>query len=135
VLRESNARQAERRALSPIERSIIMLAISEMTVGREEAEAQLRVATYGGRAHPGTHVCFMIDVPKTVALIPEGYGSPVTLGVDLEGTTLMSNIDLFIREGRLDSVDLTEVDEDDERAGTEWPELSRIHPFPWGPGT
>ena len=135
VIDEFNATLPERRALSPLERAIIMLAISEMTVGREEAEAQLRVATYGGRAHPGSHVCFMIDVPETVARIPEGYGSPVTLDVDLAGTKLMSIIDLFIRDGRLASVDLTEVDQDEEQEGTEWPELARIHPFRGGPET
>jgi hypothetical protein len=125
----------ERRPLSDVERAIIQLAVSELTVGRAEAEAQLAVATYGGMAHAGTHVCFKIDVPDSAPRIPEGIGSGISLEVDVEGTTLMSNIDVFIRDGRLESVDLTEIDEDADRAGTAWPELSRIHPFRHGPTT
>jgi hypothetical protein len=126
----------ERRGLLDIERAIIRMAVEQLTVGRAEAEAQLALATYGGLTHAGTHVCFMIDVPDSAPRIPDGHGGPITLDVDLEGTIVMSNIEVFIHDGRLHSVDLTEIDEaDDDRSGTQWPALSRIHPFQWGSTT
>jgi hypothetical protein len=135
VQEEFDSTPPERRLLLDIERAIIKMAVDELTVGRAEAEAQLAVATYGGMAHAGTHVCFMIDVPDSAPRIPAGHGSPINLDVDLEGTTLMSSIEVFIQDGRLHSVDLTEIDEDDDRSGTQWPALSRIHPFRWDSAT
>lgn len=134
---EFDSTPPERRPFSDIERAVIQLAIGQLSVGRAEAEAQLAVATYGGLAHAGTHVCFMIDVPESAPRIPEGYGSPIDLDVDLEGTIVMSSIQVFIQDGRLASVDLTEIDddEDDDRSGTQWPALSRIHPFRWDAAT
>jgi len=128
---EFDSMPPERRPLREIERAIIRMAVDELTVGRAEAEAQLTVATYGGLAHSGTHVCFMIDVPDSAPRIPAGYGSPIDLDVDLEGSTVMSSIQVFIQDGRLHSVDLTEIDEDDDLSGTRWPALSRIHPYRW----
>ena len=133
---EFDSTPPERRPLLDIERAIIKMAVDELAVGRAEAEAQLAVATYGGMAHAGTHVCFMIDVPDSAPRIPAGHGSPINLDVDLEGTIVMSSIEVFIQHGRLHSVDLTEIDEDDDdRSGTQWPALSRIHPFRWGSAT
>lgn len=132
---EFDSTPPERRPLSDTERAVIQMAVNELTVGRAEADAQLVVATYGGKAHAGTDVCFMIDVPESAPRIPEGYGSPINLDVDLEGTTLMSSIEVFIQDGRLHSVDLTEIDEDNDRSGTQWPALSRIHPFRWDSAT
>jgi hypothetical protein len=48
---------------------------------------------------------------------------------------VMSSIHVFIQDGRLHSVDLTEIDEDENRSGTQWPALSRIHPFRRDPAT
>lgn len=133
---EFDSTPPERRPLLDIERSIIRMAVEELTVGRAEAEAQLALATYAGLAHAGTHVCFLIDVPDSAPRIPEGYGSPIDLDVDLEGTIVMSSIQVFIQDGRLHSVDLTEIDEgDDDRSGTQWPAISRIHPYRWNPET
>lgn len=132
---EFDSTPPERRPLREIERAIIRMAVGELTVGRAEAGAQLTVATYGGLAHAGTHVCFMIDVPDSAPRIPEGRGSPIDLDVDLEGSTVMSSIQVFIQDGRLHSVDLTEIDEDDDLSGTRWPALSRIHPSRWGSAT
>ena len=131
---EFAATPPERRPLTEVERSIIAIAISELAVGRAEAVAQLEVATYGGLVHAGTHVCFNIDVPDSAPRLPDGVPRLVTLDVDLEGTTLMSNIELYIDEGRLWSVDLTEINEHDELSGIAWPDLSRIHPFRPDPG-
>ena len=129
---EFDSTPPERRPLLDIERAIIRMAVEQLTVGRAEAEAQLAVATYAGLAHAGTHVCFMIDVPGGAPRIPDGYGSPIDLDVDPEGTMVMSSIQVFIQDGRLHSVDLTEIDDHvDDRSGTRWPALSRIHPFRW----
>jgi hypothetical protein len=114
----------DRRPLSHIEREVIELAISTMKSGQGEARAQLAVATYGGLAHPGTHVCFMIDLPDDVELIPQ-MRDIIELAVDTAPTDPL-DIQLFVEAGRLSSVDLTTYA--DDGASSQWPPLDRIHP-------
>jgi hypothetical protein len=114
----------EKRPLSEIERAVIDMAVSTMKTGQAEARAQLDVATYGGLAHPASHVCFMIDVPEGVERTPQSRDI-----VDLEVDSTPKDpleITLFIVGGVLSSVDLTTYG--DDSSGSRWPPLSRIHP-------
>lgn len=114
----------EKRPLSEIERAVIEMAISTMKTGQAEARAQLAVATYGGLAHPGTHVCFMIDVPEGAERLPQKRD---ILDLDVDSTPNDPlEITLFVEGGVLSSVDLTTYG--DDSSGSEWPPLSSIHP-------
>jgi len=113
----------EKRPLKEIERAVLEMAISTMDAGQAEARAQLAVATYGGLAHLGTHVCFMIDLPDDVELT--AHREVLELAVDSTPDTHQS-IEVFIADGRLSSVDLTTYNQGDE--DSTWPTVDRIHP-------
>lgn len=114
------------RELTDHERAILHMAIDSMPVGREQANAQLAVAKHGGPAHPGTHPCFFITLPDAVDRIPLGSEYPLTLYVTPDERTV-GTIELFIVDGRLDSLDWSEVSlTDDEPGVTEFPSLARI---------
>lgn len=118
------------RDLSDLERAIIGMAIETMTVGNEQARAQLEVAKHGRPAHPGTHPCFFIDLPAGVAAIPPGSPDPLTLYVSPDEFTV-GEIELFIKDGLLDSLDWTENPlTDDGPEVTEFPALNRISGVP-----
>ena len=119
----------EKRELLPIERDIIALAITTLgsTEAREQATAQLEVATYGGLAHPGTDVCFMIDLPEGIHPIADTDGRlDLTVDPALDGYL---SIGVFIKRGLLDSVDL---DSYEAGADAKWPPLESITPAPFG---
>jgi len=114
----------EKRALNEIERRVLEIAISALDQGQDEARAQLAVAAYGGAAHAGSHVCFMIDLPGDVELIPSSVSS-VLLDVD-SALGQHVTIELFVKKGRLDSVDVNSYD--DDSLATFWPAVEHIHP-------
>ncbi|MDJ0336563.1 hypothetical protein QMG83_15145 [Salinibacterium sp. G-O1] len=114
------------RELTDHERAILQMAIDTMPVGREQAHAQLTVAKHGRPAHAGTHPCFFITVPNAVDLIPPGSEHPLTLYVAPDEHTV-GTIELFIEDGRLDSLDWSEVSlTDNAPEVTEFPSLARI---------
>jgi len=114
------------RELTDPERAILHMAIDSMPVGREQANAQIAVAKHGGPAHPGTHPCFLITLPEEVDRIPLGSTYPLTLYVTPDEHTV-GTIELFIVDGRLDSLDWSVVSlTDDESGTTEFPSLTRI---------
>ncbi len=116
------------RDLSDHERAILNMAIDKMTAGREEARAQLVLAKHGRPAHPGTHPCFFIDLPEGVKAIPEGSEHLLTLWVAPDQYTV-GTIELFIEDGRLDSLDWSEVSlTEGGPEVTEFPALDRISP-------
>jgi hypothetical protein len=116
---------SELRELSDIERSLLEFLISTLSVGRTEAQAQLKVAKYAGPGHPGTHVCFNVQIPDGVPLIPDGPTWPLLFDVDAPQDAPLS-IELFAQSGRLQGVDLTTYA--DDKYGSSWPALDRIHP-------
>ena len=114
------------RELTDHERAILHMAIDTMPVGREQAHAQLAVAKHGGPARPGTHRCFFINLPAAVDQVPPGSEYPLTLYVTPDEHTV-GTIELFIEDGRLDSLDWSEVSlTDDGPEVTEFPSLGRI---------
>ena len=114
----------EKRALNEIERRVLELAISALDDGQDEARTQLAVASYGGLSHAGSHVCFMIDLPGDVDPIPSSVSS-VLLDVDSAPGQHVT-IELFVKKGRLDSVDVNSYD--DDSLATFWPAVEHIHP-------
>ncbi len=112
------------RDLTEVERGILELAVSTMTVGEAEARAQLSVARHGGPAHPGTHVCFNLSLPDDVPLIPTGERWPLLFDVDSPPEAPLT-IEVFAADGRLQGVDLTTYGDDE--VGLIWPEIARIH--------
>lgn len=114
------------RELTDHERAILRMAIDTMSVGREQAHAQLAVAKHGRPAHPGAHPCFFINMPDVVDRIPLGSEYPLTLYVAPDRHTI-GTIELFIEDGHLDSLDWSEVSlADDAPEATEFPSLGRI---------
>jgi hypothetical protein len=113
------------RELSATERSLLEFLISAMSVGRAEAQAQLKVAKYAGLGHPGTHVCFNVQIPDDAPLIPAEATWPLLFDVDAPPDAPLT-IELFARSGRLQGVDLTTYA--DDKYGSSWPALERIHP-------
>ena len=119
------------RELSEHESAIVRMAIGTMSVGREEALAQLATAKHGGPAHAGTHPCFFIDLPNEVTAIPVGSQYPLTLWVAPDKHTVGS-IELFVENGRLHSLDWSEVSlTDDAPAVSDFPSLDRISAQKW----
>jgi hypothetical protein len=118
------AERPQIRDLTAVERGILEFVVSTMTVGAAEARAQLSVARHGGPAHPGTHVCFNIALPDDVPLIPVGESWPLLFDVDSSPEAPLT-IEVFITNGRLNSVDLTTYGDDE--VGLVWPDVSRIH--------
>jgi hypothetical protein len=116
------------RELTEHERAILQMAIDTMSIGREQARAQLAVARHGRPAHAGVHPCFYIDVPDGVDAIPAGSEYPLTLYVAPDRYTV-GTIELFIEDGHLDSLDWSEVSlTDDAPEVIEFPSLDRISP-------
>lgn len=108
------------------ERAIVRMAIDTMSVGREQAHAQLAVAKHGRPACPGAHPCFFINLPDVIDRIPPGSEYPLTLYVAPDRHTV-GTIELFIEDGRLDSLDWSEVSPaEDAPEATEFPALSRV---------
>ena len=119
---------AEVRDLTDEERTILDVVIrNAMSEGVNEALAQLAVARHGGPSHGGNDVCFLINLPTDVPLIPNSVKSPVGLSEWPHDQIVMGDIDIFISAGRLSSVDLSEVTEPDpSAANTRWPALENI---------
>jgi hypothetical protein len=116
------------RKLTDHERAILCMAIDTMSIGREETQAQLAVAKHGSPAHAGTHPCFFINLPNAVNGIPVGSEYPITLYVAPDKHTV-GTIELFIEDGRLDSLDWSETTRTDGALEvTEFPSLDRISP-------
>ncbi len=114
------------RELTDHERSILSMAIDTMSIGREQARAQLAVAKHGRPAHAGTHPCFFINTPDEAPGIPPGSEYPLTLYVAPDQFTV-GTIELFIEDGRLASLDWSASPlTDEEQEVTEFPSLDRI---------
>lgn len=96
-----------------------------MSTGQAEALDQLGLARHAGATHP-PHLCFEIALPDDVSLIPESVVSPLSVDVRPLGTRMMATIDLYLAEGRMTVLDLSEVREPDEGGGQNWPDLQDL---------
>jgi hypothetical protein len=114
------------RDLTEHERAILDALIrNAMSVGKKQALDQLAVARHAGQTH-APHACFDITLPDDVPRIPEIGSSPLSLNVRPRGTRKMATIELWIADGRLSSVDLSEVREPDIGGAQAWPDLSEL---------
>jgi hypothetical protein len=115
----------EVRDLTVQERQILELVINNaVTIGRYEALEQLKVARHGGVDHL-PDVCIDIELPPDVVLIPDGNDVPVWLSARPHGQVIMSDTMLWITDGRISYLELSELSEPDiQVANTQWPDLS-----------
>ena len=129
AVQEFTASPPEKRELTEHERAIIEFGVAQLGSDRGAGEAQLARATYGGRSHAGTHVCFRIDLPDDVPLLRSAISS-VDFWVVPHGRVLGGEIELGVDGGRIAWLYYTEYHKDDELSGTAWPETSRITAAP-----
>jgi len=118
---------AARRPGAPLtahERALLERLCAGAWPGAPQARAQLPAARWGGKDHDGD-ACFLVDVAPGAGLpdIPPHGGGPIATLDVVDGSEALGLLELWVRDGRLHSVDYSTFA---ETAATALPEMDQL---------